>query len=386
MLSLALLDRAPYTTVYLHGLIRNDRGEKVSKSMPDAWKYDPLYIVEEYGTDALRYTLTTSSSPGNDMNLDSRRLEGARNFGNKLWQATRFILMNLDGPPPSLDELDPARFALADRWILSRIAQLTAETTRLMDAYQYGEAGRQLRDFLWDEFCDWYIEATKVRLYGDEAERAVPRAVLVTVLEQAMRLLHPYMPYVTESIWQALPENAKPGEALIVAPWPADHPAWIDPAAEAHMATLMELIREIRMVRSEYNVEAGRRIAATVVAGPLTDVVETNRAILSFLARLDGDALTVVASADPLAQSASVMVGDLVAYLPLTGMVDLEAERGRLAKELEGLMRRIVSSEERLSGSFAEKAPAHIVDREREKLAEMKAEAEQVRDQITRLS
>ncbi len=386
MLSLALLGKAPYATVYLHGLIRNDRGEKVSKSMPDAWKYDPLYIIAEYGTDALRYTLTTSSSPGNDMNLDSRRLEGARNFGNKIWQATRFILMNLDGPPAPVGELAREQLTLPDRWILSRIAQLTAEATRLIDGYQYGEAGRQIRDFLWDEFCDWYIEATKVRLYGDEADRAVPRTVLVTVLEQAMRLLHPFMPYVTEVIWQALPESAKPGEALIVAPWPVANPAWVDGAAEAHMATLMALIREIRMVRSEYNVEAGRRIAATLVAGNLTPVYEANRGILSFLARLDDEELSVVSDSEPLAQSASVVVGDLVAYLPLTGMVDLDAERARLAKELEALTRRIVDSEGRLSGPFGERAPAHIVDREREKLVDMKAEAEQVREQITRLS
>jgi valyl-tRNA synthetase len=385
MLSLALLGKAPYRNVYLHGLIRNERGEKVSKSMPDASKYDPLYIIEEYGTDALRYTLTTSSTPGNDMNLDPRRWEGARNFANKIWQATRFILMNLDGPAPSVDELQPQQLTLVDRWILSRLTQLTGETTRLIDGYQYGEAGRQIRDFLWDEFCDWYIEATKVRLYGDAAERAVPRAVLVTVLEQAMRLLHPYMPYVTEVIWQALPETAKQGEALIVAPWPVADTAWKDAVAEAHMATLMELIREIRMVRSEYNVEAGRRIAATIAAGSLTPILEANRGILSFLARLDEELLTIVESSEPVAQSASVVVGDLVAYLPLTGMVDLDAERSRLARELESLTRRIVESDQRLSGSFAERAPAHIVDRERDKLVAMKVEADQVREQISRL-
>ncbi|MGC9358136.1 MAG: valine--tRNA ligase, partial [Anaerolineae bacterium] len=222
MLALELTGRAPYGVVYLHGLIRNEHGEKISKSMPDAWKYDPLYIIEEYGTDALRYTLATSSTPGNDMNLDPRRIEGARNFANKIWQATRFILMNLPegGELPTDIESLRDHLLLEDRWILSRVNRLTDEVFNLMEGHQYGEAGRRIRDFLWDEFCDWYIEATKVRLYEDEADKDVPRAVLLTVLEQALRLLHPFMPYVTEAIWQALPEGFKEGEALIIAPWP----------------------------------------------------------------------------------------------------------------------------------------------------------------------
>ncbi len=264
MLSLELMGRVPYHTVYLHGLIRNEHGEKISKSMPDAWKYDPLYIIDEYGTDALRYTLATSSTAGNDMNLDLRRIEGARNFANKIWQATRFILMNVgDEPTASLDDLGAAHLKLADRWILSRVQSLTAEVTRLMDDNQYGEAGRQVRDFLWDEFCDWYIEAAKGRLYGEGADRATPKAVLVAVLERAMRLLHPFMPFVTEAIWQALPEGARRGPALIVARWPVVDSAWIDEAAERDMAQLIAMVQGIRAIRSEYSVEPSHRIAAT---------------------------------------------------------------------------------------------------------------------------
>ncbi len=178
MLSLELMGHAPYSTIYLHGLIRNEHGEKISKSMPDAWKYDPLYIIEEYGTDALRYTLTTSSTPGNDMNLDPRRLEGARNFANKIWQASRFILMNLgeDAPVLRLEQIPAERLLLEDRWILSRLHRLTGDVFELFESFQYGEAGRRVRDFLWDEFCDWYIEASKVRLYDETADKAVPRA------------------------------------------------------------------------------------------------------------------------------------------------------------------------------------------------------------------
>ncbi|MGC9469770.1 MAG: valine--tRNA ligase [Anaerolineae bacterium] len=387
MLSLELMGEAPYSTVYLHGLIRNEHGEKISKSMPDAWRYDPLYIIDEYGTDALRYTLTTSSTPGNDMNLDPRRLEGARNFANKIWQATRFILMNLeDGEELDPQALDEDALTLVDRWILSRIQQLTGSATRLIESYQYGEAGRQIRDFLWDELCDWYIEASKVRLYEDGADSATPRIILLTVLERAMRLLHPFMPFVTEAIWQALPDSVKEGDALIIAPWPQVREDWVDTIAEEQMGAMMDLIRGIRAVRSEYNVEAGRRIAATIAAGELARVLSRNRDVLTFLARLDPEQVAILESSEPLEKSASVVVSDMVAYLPLAGMVDLDAERARLRKELANLESRIAGSQERLAGPFAEKAPDHIVQRERDKLAEMEAEAEQVREQIARLT
>ncbi|MEA3396655.1 MAG: valine--tRNA ligase, partial [Chloroflexota bacterium] len=385
MLSLALLGCAPYSTVYLHGLIRNERGEKISKSMPDAWKYDPLYIIEEYGADALRYTLTTSSTPGNDMNLDTRRIEGARNFANKLWQATRFILMNLDETPEV--SWDAESLLLEDRWILSRLHRLMEDVFALMEAQQYGEAGRRVRDFLWDEFCDWYLEAVKVRLYGDvEAEKDAPRAVLLTVLERSLRLLHPFMPFVTETLWQALPEEAKTGEALIVAPWPLQDAALLDDEAEAQMAVLMELVRGIRNVRAEYGVPAGKRVAATLAAGALAPVLAARREVLMQLARLSPEDLTIVAEAEPLSQSASVVAGEIVAYLPLAGLVDLAAERARLQKLLANLEGRITTSESRLAGPFTEKAPAAVVERERVRLAEMRAEATQLREQLARLA
>ncbi len=388
MLSLALMGRVPYTTVYLHGLVRNERGEKISKSMPDAWKYDPLYIIEEYGTDALRYTLTTSSSPGNDMNLDSRRLEGARNFANKLWQAARFILMNLSSEPlVPLTELPRERFTLADRWILSRLNRLTASVFKLMENQQYGEAGRSIRNFIWDEFCDWYIEASKVRLHDADADQTVPRSVLVTVLEQSLRLLHPFMPFVTEAIWQALPAEAKDGPALILAPWPLAQAERDDPAAEAHMALLMEIIRGIRNVRAEYNVAAGKRIAATIIAAAHQPWLAEQRPLLTFLARLDEAQLEIVAAHEPLPQAATLVVEqEIVVYLPLAGLVDLAAEQARLRKALQNVEQRIATAEQRLAGPFAQKAPAAIVQRERDKVTALRLEAEQLREQIARLA
>ena len=230
MLGIELTGHTPYATVYLHGLVRNEEGKKISKSMENIEEYDPLHIIEKYGCDALRYTLLTSSTPGLDMNLDPRRLEGARNFANKIWQAARFVLSNLDAGYSMLDidQLLASNFQLPDRWILSRLNHLIQSVTRLFESYQYGEAGRQIHDFLWSEYCDWYIEASKVRLYepatgsdhGEAAEKIVTQAVLLHVLESALRLLHPFMPFVTEAIWQALPDEAREGEALIMTRWP----------------------------------------------------------------------------------------------------------------------------------------------------------------------
>ena len=397
MLSLELMGAAPYSTVYLHGLIRDENAQKISKSMPDAWKYDPLYNIDEYGTDALRYTLATSSSPGNDMNLDTRRIEGARNFANKMWQATRFILMNLDDEETitPLAEIEDDRLLLEDRWILSRLNRLTGTVFQLMESHQYGEAGRQIRDFIWDEFCDWYIEASKVRLYADEADTAVPKTVLLTVLEQAMRLLHPFMPFVTEAVWQALPALTSPtmgggeggaGDALIIAPWPEQDEARLDETAETQMALLMDLVRGIRNTRAEYHVDPGKRIGALLVAGERAPVFEARRDVLITLARLDADALEIVAGAEPPEQSAPVVAGEIVAHLPLAGMVDIEAERKRLQNALEELESRIRGSEKKLAGPFAEKAPEDIVAQERERLVERKREAEHVREQLARLS
>jgi len=224
-----------------------------------------------------------------------------------------------------------------------------------------------------------------VRLYGDvEAEKNVPRAVLLTVLERSLRLLHPFMPFVTEALWQALPAASKPGEALIVAPWPLQDAALLDDEAEAQMAVLMELVRGIRNARAEYDVPAGKRVAATLAAGALAPVLAARREVLIQLARLDPEALTIVAEAEPLSQAASVVAGELVAYLPLAGLVDLVAERARLQKLLANLDNRIAVSEGRLAGPFTEKAPAAVVERERARLAEMQAEAAQLREQLAR--
>jgi len=390
MLGIEMTGQSPYGTVYLHGLVRNEDGEKISKSMEDIEDYDPLNIIAKYGTDALRYTLMTSSTPGIDMNLDPRRLEGARNFTNKIWQAARFVLMNTpetDVPvlgadvDPQVDDLE-----LADRWILSRLNRLIGNVDRLFESHQYGEAGRQINDFLWSEYCDWYIEATKVRLYDDEVDNSVPLAILLHVLETSLRLLHPFMPFVTEAIWQALPDASKQGEALIVARWPEAVPMLLKDDAEEDMALLMELIRGIRNRRADYRVTPGKRIPAKIAAGDAVQMLEDQQAELCALAKLDRERLVIEETLDPPDQAATIVAGEATCYLPLAEIVDLEEERDRLADELDDLEERIAHSEKLLDGQFAERAPEHIVQRERDKLAELRTERTKLQDRLSALT
>ncbi|MFW6136325.1 MAG: class I tRNA ligase family protein, partial [Chloroflexota bacterium] len=261
-----------------------------------------------------------------------------------------------------------------DRWILSRLNRLIENVDRLFESHQYGEAGRQINDFVWSETCDWTIEASKVRLYDEEVENRVPVAVLLHVLETSLRLLHPFMPFVTEAIWQALPGETKEGEALIVAPWPEADGALLDDEAEESMALLMDLIRGIRNRRAEYRVTPGKRIPAMIASPDAADVLAEQQAVLCALAKLDPERLTIEESMEPPSQAATIVVGKTTCYLPLAEMVDLEEERERLSEELRDVEGRIAHSKELLAGPFAERAPAHVVQRERDKLEDLKTE------------
>jgi len=380
MLGLAMTGEAPFDTVYLHGLIRNEEGKKISKSMPDAWRYDPLYMIDEYGQDALRFTLLTGSTPGNDMKLAPSRVEANRNFGNKIWQAARYVLGHLGGAPeryaPPAEGIDPTpEMDPADRWILSRYHRLVGEVQRLLAGYQLGEAGRQIYDFVWSEYCDWYIEMTKTRFRdgsGSEAESAtMARRVLTYVLDGCLRLLHPYMPFITEAIWQYLPHVAEAGdgEALIVARWPRG--GALDDAAEERMGELMELIRAIRNARSEYDVEPGRRIAAVIVAEERLPFLRGQAGVLASLARVDEARLDLHERLAAAPEKAlTLVVGGYTGYLPLAALIDLDRERARLEGEVAQVDRELANSERLLANpGFVNKAPEAVVQKERDKLA-----------------
>jgi len=381
----------PFHTIYLHGLVRDEHGQKMSKTKGNVT--DPLDVIHDYGTDALRFTLLTGGTPGNDLNLSLDRVESNRNFANKIWNTARFITRAIATFGGGGDE-QSSHIALsaADRWILTRLNETIATVDRLMDGYLFGEAGRQVYDFLWGDFADWYVEIAKVQLAagGDTARATL--ATLTTTLDYALRLLHPFIPFVTEETWQqlrraaskspALRESLGEGllapawpEALIIADWPTPLPVGEvgrGPSA-ADFETVRELIRRIRNVRAEQGVEAARYIPAIIAAGERAKFIATQRPLLVALARLDDAQLTIATTAEPPAQALTLALGPLTCYLPLAGMVDLAAERTRLTKEAAELDKQIERLSGLLGGPFAEKAPPAVVQKEREKLAGLQA-------------
>jgi len=375
----------PFHTIYLHGLVRDEIGRKMSKTTGNV--IDPLEISDKYGTDALRFTLLTGSSPGNDLNLALAKVASNRNFANKIWNVARFILQNLKQlEGMSIQEIgEVPQYSLADKWILARLRELITNVNRLFDGYLFGEAGRQIHDFLWGDFADWYLELAKVQSRAGDSAAWTTLSVLFHVLDTCLRLLHPFMPYVTEETWQHVKEAFKQAdvgilpdlgwpEALIVAEWPEQAEERQDGLySEAdEFERIRELVRGIRTVRSEHGVEPSKLVPATIIAEDKTDIVESQRDIIAFLARLDRANLVIVDQGEAPDESVTVTVGDMTAYLPLAELIDLEKERLRLKSEIQELDTQIQRVGKLLGGDFSRKAPANVVEREREKLARYK--------------
>jgi valyl-tRNA synthetase len=380
MMGLWFTDQVPFRTVYLHGLVRDKFGRKISKTLNNT--IDPVELIEKYGTDPLRFTLVTSGTPGNDVNLDTDRIEANWRFVNKLWQMANFITSNLDGETtpglPLVAELD-----LPAQWIVSRLNRLVASVQHLFDIYQYGEAGRQILDFLWDEFADWYIEISKHALYGaDLAARERTQRVLVHVMNTCLRLLHPYMPFVTEEIWRYLPNT---GDALIIARWPQANADYINESQEGLMNALMDMVRGIRNVRQEYKVDPARRISALVSAGSYQQVVVDYDYIFARLCNVNDIRLLDTKAVAP-DQAASVVVGDATLYLPLAGLIDIAAECDRLGKEQAKLQDQIAKTRAMLDNEqFISRAKPEVVERERARLAELQASSRQIAERLATL-
>src|SRR5260221_1927810 len=334
MAGIHFLGAVPFHTIYLHGLVRDSNGEKMSKSKNNV--IDPLEVMDQYGTDALRFTLATSSTPGNDMKLVPERIVGNRNFANKIWNASRFVLMTtaeIGGGVPAINEVQPS--TLADRWILSRLARLTSEVTRLVEDFQLGEAGRQINEFFWSDYCDWYVEIAKVQMSGDEQSRRSTAGILRAVLDQSMRLLHPYMPFVTEEVWQYRYRTSEPDRdqwpapALIVAPWPQANIQAIDDEAEQALCLLQEVITRIRDARNQASVEPARRVPVIISAGGQISTLEAQAPLIEFLARTEKPQLFVQLEQKP-EQSMGLLAGQVEIYLPLAGLFDFNNELDRL--------------------------------------------------------
>ncbi len=375
----------PFHTVYLHGLVLDPEGARMSKTRGNV--LDPLKLIDLYGADAVRFALTTGNSPGNNMRLNEQKLEASRNFANKIWNAARFVMTNLEGAG-ALDGWNKPSDAnhREDRWILSRLNQTAAQVQRFMDDCQFGEAQRVIHDFLWNEYCDWYIEMAKIRMRSGVDDGPSPLPVLAYVLERVLRLLHPFMPFVTEEIWQALvghlPEEPGRPMALIVAPYPETDPSLIYEQAEKEIGAVVEIVRAIRGLRAEFRIQTGQPLEAIVDSPELGAVIEAEEGAIKALARV---APLTVAAPTPAAEPGDrvlLVLASGTVTVPLGGLVDLGRERERLNGELEELDSNRIRLEGRLKDEqFLARAPEDVVERERQRLAT----AEERRTRITEI-
>ena len=351
--------RTPFHTVLIHGLVRDDKGRKMSKSLGNG--IDPLEMIDQYGCDALRMNMVTSNSPGNDMRFYVERCEAMRNFANKLWNASRYVMMNLgEDFVPGL----PENLEIADKWVLSKLNTLISEVTENMEHYELGIAVQKIYDFIWDTYCDWYIELTKARLYSEEADRKqTALQVLVYVLDQTLRLLHPFMPYITEEIWQSLPHE---GKALIVAKWPVTSEALSFKEEEAHMESVMNAIRAIRNRRAEMNVPPSKKATLYVLTSK-PQIFTEGEGFIQRLAYADRVELLESEPAN-LDGMVTCATADAKLFIPMGQLVDIAKELERITKELDKARKNLASIQGKLSNEkFTARAPEAVVNAEREK-------------------
>ncbi|PQP80043.1 valine--tRNA ligase [Paenibacillus sp. PCH8] len=364
--ALEFTDEIPFKDVLMHGLVRDSDGRKMSKSLGNG--VDPLDVIEKYGADAMRYMISTSSTPGQDLRFRWERVEQARNFANKIWNASRFALMNLEGF--TFEDRDiSGELGTPDYWILHRLNETSRDITRLIEAYEFGETGRVLYNFIWDDLCDWYIEFAKLSFYGeDPVAKKKTQSVLAYVLDQTMRLIHPFMPYISEEIWQHLPHE---GETITLASWPVYDPKLENPEAVAEMNLLMDTIRAVRNIRAEVNVPMSKKIELMVKANSAeaSSIIERNsHYIKRFCNTSEFDSGLDLSSPDK-AMTAIITGAEL--YLPLAGLIDIEQEVARLEKELQNLEGEVLRVEKKLTNEgFVAKAPAKVIEEERAKQAD----------------
>lgn len=379
--ALEFTDEIPFKDVLMHGLVRDSEGRKMSKSLGNG--VDPLDVIEKYGADAMRYMISTSSTPGQDLRFRWERVEQARNFANKIWNASRFALMNLEGF--SIEDRDiSGELGTADYWILHRLNETSRDITRLIEAYEFGETGRLLYNFIWDDLCDWYIEFAKLSFYGeDPVAKKKTQSVLAYVLDQTMRLIHPFMPYISEEIWQHLPHE---GETITLAAWPTYDPAMENPEAVAEMNLLMDTIRAVRNIRAEVNVPMSKKVELLIKANSAeaNSIIERNSHFIKrFCNTSEFDSGLNLSSPDK-AMTAVITGAEL--YLPLAGLIDIEQEVARLEKELQNLENEVSRVEKKLANEgFVSKAPAKVIEEERAKMADYSDKRDKVIARINEL-
>ncbi|MEI4769395.1 valine--tRNA ligase [Psychrobacillus sp. FJAT-51614] len=353
----------PFEDVLIHGLVRAEDGRKMSKSLGNG--VDPMDIIAQYGADSLRYFLSTGSSPGQDLRFSTEKVEAVWNFANKIWNASRFALMNMDGLKFEEINLDGKK-SVADAWILTRLNETIEQVTRLSDKYEFGEVGRALYNFIWDDFCDWYIEMSKLPLNGDDEEaKKMTRSVLAYVLDNTMRLLHPFMPFITEEIWQNLPHE---GESITLAAWPTVNEVLSNKEEAASMKLLAEIIRSVRNIRAEVQTPMSKKVPLYISAKD-ADTLEVLEANAKYLERFcNPEPLVIGQGIEAPGQSMSAVVTGAELFLPLQGLIDIDAEKARLEKELEKWTKEVKLVQGKLSNErFVSKAPEAVVAEERAK-------------------
>jgi len=361
MLGIKFMGEVPFRDVYVHALVRDFEGHKMSKSRGNV--IDPLVMMEKYGTDAFRFTLTAFAAQGRDVKLSEKRIEGYRHFCNKVWNAARFVLANLeDYSRPAPEHLAPD---LADRWIMSRLQHVVGQVRKNLEEYRFNDVAQTLYHFFWHEFCDWHIELAKPRLQRGGKERQTAQYVLTTVLEVSLRLLHPIMPFITEELWQRLPH--KEAESIVIVPYPRTEEGWLDAVAERDMEYLMSILTSVRAIRGEMGILPSQRIEVLIrTDGPGEELVRSNQEYLTRLARMAS--LQVSQALERPRLSAIAVVDGTEVYVPLSGMVDFRAEERRLAKEVVKVREEMARVDRKLADpEFGEKAPAEVVEVHRER-------------------
>jgi valyl-tRNA synthetase len=388
MMGLEDTGEIPFGSVYLHGLIRDESGEKMSKLRGNV--INPAEAIGKYGVDALRFALTTGTSPGNDINVGESKLESGRNFVNKLWNASRFILQSLDAEKLENRTVELLPERIEDRWISSELNRLTRNVTGLMETFQFGEAEQQIYDFVWSKFCDWYIEVAKIRLRSQSAPSPLP--FLVNTLEKSLRLLHPVMPFVTEELWQSLKQRLPSGNqmpaSIVIAPYPVVDDKAFAPEAERVMDSVIEIVRSIRNVRAQYKVKPGKWIEAWVCTGELLSSLVPQANMIEILAKARPLAIIDRQKRESTRDTDLVFVlKEAEVVVPLVGMVDRLAEEQRLMKESREIKEKMAQLEARLGDkAFLNRAPSQVVEKEREKLSMLEDKLNRLNQELSQLN
>lgn len=372
--SLEFTGQIPFKDVLVHGLVRDAEGRKMSKSLGNG--IDPLEVIKQYGADAMRYMLSTSSTPGQDLRFRWERVEQARNFANKIWNASRFALMNLEGF--NMEDLDfGGELGTSDRWILHRFNETARDVTRLLDQYEFGETGRLLYNFIWDDLCDWYIEFSKLSLYGDDEQaKKKTQSVLVYVLDHTMRLIHPFMPFISEEIWQHLPHE---GETITRTAWPHPDDRFEAPDAVREMVLLMDLVRAVRNIRAEVNVPMSKKIELLIKPSDAENlnILHKNEEYVRRFCNTSVLEISEALASPDKAMTAVVTGAEL--FLPLAGLIDIAQEIARLEKELQTLHGEVARIEKKLANEgFMAKAPEKVIEEEKAKLADYSEKRDKV--------